>query len=161
MLLTHFYCWPKSRNLKQCLLLVYCDWIALDGVYVSSFQLPVAHHLNWELSVWYEEKKRDNLRLLPWGYGCSCWSTWDLQVLTTCWNERGRVRTSSVPRRLNGFWNPFNPTQSLQQGKDRPIHYEDVAGIWAWTREGGGWGVTRTRSSAGAWRRLISNTLSH
>lgn len=127
------------------------------------FQFPASCGTSLKLGaqclIW--GKKRDNLRLLPWGYGCSCWSTWDLQALTTCWNERGRVRTSSVPRRLNGFWNPFNPTQSLQQRKDRPIHYEDVAGIWAWTREGGGWGVTRTRSSAGAWRRLISNTLSH
>lgn len=72
-----------------------------------------------------------------------------------------RVRASFVPRRLNGFWNPFNPTQSLQQKKDWPIHCKDMASIWIWTREGGGWEVTRRRSSAETWRCLISNTLSH
>lgn len=72
-----------------------------------------------------------------------------------------RVRASSVPRRLNGFWNPSNPTQPLHEGKDWPIHCKDIASIWIWTREGGGREVTRARSLAGAWRCLISSTLSH
>lgn len=55
----------------------------------------------------------------------------------------------------------FYPTWTLQEGRDHPLHGRDQTSAWIWTGEGRGWEGMRTRSSAGVWRCLISNMLSH